>query len=44
MRHSGVCKVCGKEFDKVGKAVFCSDTCRHKAKLNYIKQYNKEHY
>lgn len=31
MSKIGICKICGKEFVKVGREQICSDECRKKA-------------
>lgn len=31
MSKRGICKICGKEFVKVGQEQICSDECRKKA-------------
>lgn len=41
MRKVGICKICGKEFVKVGQEQICSDECRKKSyketKLRYYR-------
>lgn len=41
MSKIGICKICGKEFVKVGQEQICSDECRNKshreAKLKYYR-------
>lgn len=41
MSKIGICKICGKEFVKVGQEQICSDECREKshkeAKLKYYR-------
>ena len=41
MSKVGICKICGKEFVKVGQEQICSDECRKKshqeAKLRYYR-------
>ena len=44
MSKIGICKICGKEFVKVGQEQICSDECRNKshreAKLKYYRSLN----
>lgn len=41
MSKVGICKICGKEFVKVGQEQICSDECRNKshreAKIKYYR-------
>lgn len=41
MSKIGICKICGREFVKVGREQICSDECREKshkeAKLRYYR-------
>ena len=44
MSKIGICKICGKEFVKVGQEQICSDECRKESYKAYKQKYNRARY
>lgn len=43
MSKVGICKICGKEFVKVGQEQICSDECRAESKREQDRRHKREY-